>query len=79
MLNRIVLLCLLSKILETQYKVEKAIQVLLYHIKFHLGVGNRVCTNHFASPHIQVSPKFTSTGVAEMPFSPMYASIDLTM
>jgi len=40
------------KIRETQYRVEKAIQVLLYHIKFHLGVGNRVCTNPFASPHI---------------------------
>ena len=66
MLNRIVLLCLLSKIYdsfifldietskirETQYRVEKAIQILLYHIKFHLGVGNRVCTNPFSSPYI---------------------------
>jgi len=30
------------KIRETQYRVEKTIQDLLYYIKIHLGVGNRV-------------------------------------
>ena len=32
-----------SQIRETQYRVEKTIQDLLYYIKIHLGVGNRVC------------------------------------
>ena len=36
-----------SKIRETQYRVEKAIQDLLYYIKIHLGVGNRVCFTPF--------------------------------
>ena len=31
-----------SQIRETQYRVEKTIQDLLYYIKIHLGVGNRV-------------------------------------
>ena len=40
---------------ETQYRVEKAIQDLLYHIKTHLGVGNRVCITPFTSLHLHLS------------------------
>ena len=44
-----------SKIRETQYRVEKAIQDLLYRIRLHFGVTHGVCITPFASLHLPLS------------------------